>query len=158
MGALLAVRVTVPLGKIRYLVAAAVGLALGLGTYTFVYAKGYSYLGHDPAACANCHAMWDQYAGWQRGSHRLAAQCADCHTPFNPVGKYAVKAWDGFWHSYYFTTNSYPDNIRITELSRRVAEGQCRACHETVVAGMQARAGRQSEISCISCHAQVGHP
>jgi len=32
-----------------------VGIAAGLGVYTFVYAKGYSYITNDPAACANCH-------------------------------------------------------------------------------------------------------
>jgi cytochrome c nitrite reductase small subunit len=32
------------------------GLAVGLGAYTFVYARGYAYLSNDPAACANCHA------------------------------------------------------------------------------------------------------
>ena len=26
------------------------GIALGLGAYTFVYARGYSYLGHDPGS------------------------------------------------------------------------------------------------------------
>ena len=130
------------------------GLALGVGAFTFVYARGYSYLGHDSAACNNCHAMNDQYAGWLKGSHRQAAQCADCHTPFNPVGKYAVKAWDGFWHSYYFTSNTYPDNIQITPLGIRVVEGQCRACHANTVD--QIRAGTE-EVSCVRCHATVGH-
>lgn len=148
---------SLPKGRLRYGLAALAGVALGLGTYTFVYAKGYSYLGHDPAACANCHAMWDQYAGWQRGSHRVAATCADCHTPFNIAGKYAVKAWDGFWHSYYFTTNTYPDNIRITELSRRVTEGQCRACHTPITQNIDAHGGGRNELSCIPCHATVGH-
>jgi cytochrome c nitrite reductase small subunit len=133
------------------------GIAVGVGLFTFVYAKGYSYLGHDAAACNNCHAMNAQYAGWMRGSHRRAAQCADCHTPFNLAGKYAVKAWDGFWHSYYFTTNTYPDNIEITALGRRVAEGQCRACHQAIVANMAAHGGREGEASCIRCHASVGH-
>ena len=32
--------------------AALVGVAGGLGLYTFVYAKGYSYITNDPAACA----------------------------------------------------------------------------------------------------------
>lgn len=138
-------------------VAAVLGISLGLAAYTFLYAKGYSYLGHASEACANCHAMNEQYAGWIRGSHRQAAQCADCHTPFNPVGKYAIKAWDGFWHSYYFTTNTYPDNIRITDLTRRVTEGQCRACHAPIVAQIAGPHGEGSRTSCIRCHAQVGH-
>lgn len=35
----------------------AIGAAIGLGAFTFVYARGSSYLGRDPAACANCHVM-----------------------------------------------------------------------------------------------------
>lgn len=139
------------------LLAGLFGIVIGLGVYTFVYAQGYSYLGHDSSACANCHAMNEHYAGWMRGSHRRAAQCADCHTPFNPVGKYAIKAWDGFWHSYYFTTDTYPDNIEITSLSRRVTEGQCRACHAPIVAQLTGPHAEGGEVSCIRCHAQVGH-
>ena len=38
-----------------------VGVAFGIGLYTFAYAKGWSYLSDDPAACANCHVMREQY-------------------------------------------------------------------------------------------------
>ncbi|HET7707669.1 MAG TPA: NapC/NirT family cytochrome c, partial [Thermoanaerobaculia bacterium] len=69
-----------------------VGLAAGLGAYTFVYAKGYSYLTNDPAACANCHVMDSYYSGWLKGPHRAVAACNDCHTPHNFIGKYATKA------------------------------------------------------------------
>ena len=58
--------------------AALVGVAGGLGLYTFVYAKGYSYITNDPAACANCHVMNDQYDGWLKSSHRAIAVCNDC--------------------------------------------------------------------------------
>ena len=44
-----------------------VGLALGVGASTFVYARGASYLTNDPAACVNCHVMREQY-GWIAGS------------------------------------------------------------------------------------------
>ena len=90
-----------------------VGLGAGLGAYTFVYAKGYSYLTNDPAACANCHVMESYYSGWLKGPHRAVAACNDCHTPHNFVGKYATKASNGFWHSFYFTTGAYPDNLEI---------------------------------------------
>ncbi len=46
------------------LAAAAAGLALGIGAYAFHAAKGTSYLGNDPATCANCHVMQGHYAGW----------------------------------------------------------------------------------------------
>ena len=59
------------------------GLLVGLGLYTFVYARGASYLTNDPAACANCHVMSEQYDGWLKSSHHAVAVCNDCHTPHN---------------------------------------------------------------------------
>lgn len=35
------------------LIGVALGLAIGLGGFTFIYSKGYSYLTNNPAACAN---------------------------------------------------------------------------------------------------------
>ncbi len=147
-------RRTAPLAAVAVIVA---GAAVGLGLFTFVYAKGYAYLGHDAKTCDNCHAMNEQYAGWMKGGHRNAAQCADCHMPANLVGKYAVKGWDGFWHSYYFTAGSYPENIQITKLGERVVEGQCRHCHRAIVVNIAAHAGREGDLACIRCHADVGH-
>ena len=98
----------------RYLAAGLVGLLIGIGSYTFVYAKGYSYLTNDPRACANCHIMQDHFDAWTRSSHRSVAVCNDCHTPPGLVPKYMTKARNGFWHSFYFTTGRYPDPLRIT--------------------------------------------
>jgi cytochrome c nitrite reductase small subunit len=44
-------------GRIALIFALSLGLAAGLGAFTFVYARGYSYLSNDPSACANCHIM-----------------------------------------------------------------------------------------------------
>jgi cytochrome c nitrite reductase small subunit len=68
------------------------GCTLGLGGYTFVYAKGFSYLTNDPEACANCHTMREQFDGGTRSSHRAAAVCNDCHTPPGAIRKYVTKA------------------------------------------------------------------
>src|SRR5690349_7657484 len=103
-----------------------VGVIAGTGGYAFIYAKGYSYLSNDPAACANCHVMRAQYDAWIKSSHHSVAACNDCHTPHNPIGKYAVKANNGFFHSFYFTTGKYPDNIEITRFDRSVTEAACR--------------------------------
>ena len=73
------------------LLALLVGIGCGVGGYAFIYAKGYSYLLNDPAACSNCHAMRIQYEAWMKSSHHSAATCNDCHMPHNLVGKYAVK-------------------------------------------------------------------
>ncbi|HEY0997648.1 MAG TPA: cytochrome c nitrite reductase small subunit [Gemmatimonadaceae bacterium] len=142
--------------------AALLGAAIGLGAYTFGYAKGYSYLGHDPAACANCHVMQEHFSAWEKGSHRAVATCNDCHTPHNVVGKYAVKANNGFWHSFYFTTGNFPDPIRITPRNHRVTENACRHCHAGITDAIE-HGGRaddargNEEFSCVRCHRHVGH-
>lgn len=96
------------LGTIRGLIfGITVGAAAGLGLFTFVYAKGGSYLTDNPAACANCHVMKEQYDGWLKSPHRTVAVCNDCHTPANFVGKYYTKALNGYRHSYAFTTGKF---------------------------------------------------
>ncbi len=134
-----------------------IGLALGVGAYTFVYAKGYSYLSNDPRACANCHVMEDQYAGWLKSSHRSVATCNDCHTPHHLVGKYATKAENGFWHSFYFTTGAYPENIQAREKSRHITENACRRCHAGIAADISSAHAHTTGVSCIQCHGHVGH-
>jgi cytochrome c nitrite reductase small subunit len=142
------------------------GTVIGLGVFTFGYAKGYSYLGHDPAACANCHVMSEHFAAWTKGSHHTVATCNDCHAPHTVVGKFAVKAKNGFWHSFYFTTGGYPDPLRITEGNRKVTEETCRYCHQQITEAIDspaanhgaAGASREKQpMSCARCHRYVGH-
>jgi cytochrome c nitrite reductase small subunit len=134
------------------------GAAAGLGAYTLVYAKGYSYLTNDPAACANCHVMSEQYDGWLKASHRAVAVCNDCHVPEGLAGRYWTKARNGFWHSYYFTSQTFDEPIRASASSRAIAEANCRRCHGPVVQAMGAPSHRGGEaLSCIRCHGSVGH-
>jgi cytochrome c nitrite reductase small subunit len=137
---------------------AVLGAAVGLGIYTFAYAKGWSYMTNDPKACANCHVMTEQYDGWLKGSHRSVAVCNDCHVPHNFVAKYYVKAKNGFWHSFYFTTQNFPEPIQIAPGSRSITEAACRNCHTATVQAMGTppHAGSR-EVSCIRCHGSVGH-
>ena len=65
----------------------AIGLAIEVGTYTFVYARGYSYMTDNAEACVNCHIMQDQFSGWVKSSHRAVAVCNNCHTPPGVVAK-----------------------------------------------------------------------
>src|SRR5688500_19495968 len=117
----------------------AIGLATGVGLYTFVYAKGYSYLSNNPGSCANCHVMREQYDGWQKSSHHTVATCNDCHTPPDFFGKYAVKASNGFWHSYYFTLGGFHEPIQIKGSNLKVAEQSCRYCHHQMVESITVR-------------------
>ena len=145
----------------RLIIVAAVlaGLTIGIGGYTFVYAKGYSYLTNDPAACANCHIMRDHYSAWTRASHRSVAVCNDCHTPPGLVPKYLTKAQNGFWHSFYFTTGRYPDPLRITPRNHDVTELGCRKCHSEVTASIDPLHTETSHggLTCTKCHNDVGH-
>lgn len=140
------------------MVGVALGVALGVGAYTFGYAKGWSYLTNNPAACANCHIMWDQYDAWHKASHRSVATCNDCHTPAALIPKYLVKAENGFWHSFYFTTGTFDDPIRARAVSVRVIEDNCRRCHAEIVDQIDPRAVHGREMECIRCHRDVGHP
>lgn len=133
------------------------GLAAGAGGFTFVYGKGGSYLTNDPAACANCHVMRAQYDAWQRGDHRHVAVCNDCHTPHDLVGKYYVKARNGFWHSYWFTTGGFHEPIMITDASRRVTEERCRDCHADIVRLIDGAHAEETPRACTSCHRFAGH-
>jgi len=136
----------------------AAGLALGFGAYTFVYAKGYSYLTNDPAACANCHVMTEYYDGWMKSSHRAVAVCNDCHTPTGVVGKYSTKASNGFWHSFAFTTGEFPDPLRIKPHNREIAEQTCQKCHLEIVQAIEGPHAVTTQLGCIRCHGAVGHP
>lgn len=135
------------------------GVVAGLGAYTFIYAKGYSYLTNNPEACTNCHVMRAQYDAWLKSSHHSAATCNDCHTPHNLIGKYAVKANNGFWHSFYFTTGWYPDTIEITRFDHNVTEDACRRCHESITTAIDGNVphGTARSVRCTRCHNSVGH-
>jgi cytochrome c nitrite reductase small subunit len=141
----------------------AIGSLIGLGGFTFVYARGYSYLRNDPAACANCHVMAEHFSAWQKGSHRTAATCNDCHTPHDLLGKYRVKAMNGFWHSFYFTTGRYPDPLRITPPNHEVTEEACRYCHADLTVAIDhggvsgPSEGSEDRLTCTRCHRYVGH-
>lgn len=140
--------------------AALVGIAAGVGAFTFIYAKGASYLGNDPTTCANCHVMTDHFHAWSQSSHRAVAGCNDCHAPHGPISKYLVKGINGWNHSVAFTTGDFPEPIRITSMNRDVTEGQCRYCHQPIVDAIDPphAADPDVNVSCIRCHRQVGHP
>lgn len=136
---------------------AAIGIAIGGGLYTFVYARGASYLSDNPAACANCHIMQDHYDAWQKSSHRAVATCNDCHTPSGLVPKYASKAKNGFFHSLHFTTGNYPDPLRITAGNREITETACRSCHGSITHAIETHP-KGERLPCLQCHDDVGHP
>lgn len=136
---------------------ALLGAVIGFGGFTFAYGEGISYFSTDPAACANCHVMHEQFDAWMASSHRRVAGCIDCHLPHATVPKYLAKADNGFFHSWAFTFEDFPEPIRIKPRNHRILQRNCVDCHEEMV-GELLHATRTGEaVECIQCHADVGH-
>lgn len=134
------------------------GSLIGVGFFTFIYAKGASYLTSDPAACANCHTMDEHYQAWTASSHGKVAGCNDCHSPHdNIVQKYANKGVNGFFHGLAMTTGDHPDNIRIKNYNLKITEEACLYCHADITSEMRSVRAHSQKQSCVSCHRTVGH-
>lgn len=134
------------------------GIPVGVGLFTFGYAKGFSYLSTDPRACVNCHIMNPQYDAWIKSGHRHSAGCVDCHLPHSGLEKWIAKADAGFRHSAAFTLQNFKEPIEITPGDRQLVLENCLRCHGDFVEALRAEtASRGSEVDCLHCHAGVGH-
>ena len=140
------------------LLAVLAGVLLGVGGYTFLYAKGLSYMSDDPEVCINCHIMQPQYDSWQKSSHHGVAVCVDCHLPHDFLGKYIAKAENGWHHSKAFTLQNFHEPIMIKAPNARILQDNCLACHQDLahelVVGVN---GPAEEVRCVHCHVMVGH-
>lgn len=143
--------------------AGALGVAVGLGLFTFHEAKGTSYLSNDPGACINCHVMNEQYDGWMHGPHGRVTTCNDCHVPHDLVGKYATKMEHGWRHSKAFTLGDFHEPIRITPSSLEAVLHNCVRCHGSMTDSVTSHAASYPTIgpveptNCVHCHANVAH-
>lgn len=149
-------------GYLPLVLAVVLGIAVGIGAYTFSYAKGFSYFGTDPKACVNCHIMEPQYAGWQKSSHHTVAACIDCHLPASFVPKYIAKAENGYRHGKLFTTQTFEEPITVKADGLRILQSNCERCHAALVHDMVSVAtetarGQENPVPCIHCHWTVGH-
>jgi cytochrome c nitrite reductase small subunit len=135
-----------------------IGIAAGIGAYTFRYAEGLSYFSTDPKACVNCHIMRPQYDSWQKSSHHGVAVCIDCHLPHGFVQKYLAKAENGYRHSKEFTAQTFHEPITVQARGRAILQQNCVACHDSMTHEIaQAPRGELDTLRCVRCHAGVGH-
>lgn len=135
-----------------------VGILAGSGGFTFFYAEGLSYLSNDPAACANCHIMREQYDGWQKAGHHQAATCNDCHIPHEFVPKYFAKMQNGLKHSTYFTLQNFHEPIQVSAGGKITLQESCISCHADLVGQIAYHPGNDGQqLDCVRCHAGVGH-
>ncbi len=133
------------------------GVVAGSGGYTFYYAEGASYLSNDPRACVNCHIIREQFAGWQNSSHHAAATCNDCHVPHDFIGKYWVKATNGYHHSRSFTLQDFHEPIQIRPGNREVLNRNCVYCHADLTSEIRHADAATTTMDCVRCHDAVGH-
>ena len=141
-----------------FILCCALGLPAGIGGYTFVYAKGFSYFSANPNYCTNCHAMNEQYDSWMKSGHKHAAVCVDCHLPHSGAEKWISKADQGFRHSLAFTLQNYKEPIEITGRDREIVLQNCIRCHSQFVhAVYEAPGATHEKMDCLHCHRRPGH-
>ena len=143
--------------KIYLLFSISAGIMVGLGSSTFFYARGYSYLSDSPEACKNCHIMNDEYYSWIKSSHHLAAVCNDCHTPKSFAGKWTTKGLNGWNHSYAFTTGDFHKPVQVNDRNRNIVEENCRYCHAVFTSNLTFHETENTKLECTSCHRSAGH-
>ncbi len=143
-----------PTRRRLFLILYALAVPVGVGTFTFVYAKGFSYLSTDPKACVNCHVMNEQYDAWTKSGHRHTATCVECHLPHAGLAKWIAKADHGFRHSAAFTLQNFKEPIEITPHDRALVQENCVRCHGDVVEAIH---GDAPDTDCMHCHAGAGH-
>ncbi|HNU68476.1 MAG TPA: cytochrome c nitrite reductase small subunit [Myxococcota bacterium] len=146
-----------------------VGALGGVGLFTFSYANGPAYLGNDPATCAQCHIMNDQFDSWRKGPHHASATCNDCHLPPQFPGKYVAKGLNGYHHSMGFTFQSptpdepgartvFHEPIRIKDFNSQILQDNCLRCHGDMVHDIvRGSTWADDAIRCVHCHSAVGH-
>ncbi len=144
-------------GALMLFVGIGIGVAAGVGSYTFVYARGFSYISDNPMTCANCHVMQGHYDAFLKSSHSAVASCNDCHTPEGFFSKHFVKAINGWNHAVAFTTGDFHEPIQIKPFNRAITEESCRKCHSDFVHNIDITYPDGQRISCIRCHDSVGH-
>jgi cytochrome c nitrite reductase small subunit len=140
------------------------GIFFGLGFYALYISKAPSYLSDNPETCINCHVMNSYYHDWAHSSHRIVANCNDCHVPHdNLFHKYLFKAQDGLRHASVFTLRNEPFAIYIREEGRKAVQSNCIRCHEQVT-GMeflgQVLPGYHNHLrerQCLDCHRNTPH-
>lgn len=148
------------IGLAYVILACSLGLASGVGLFTFGYGQGASYLSNQPETCTNCHIMQDYYDSWQKSSHHHVAVCNDCHLSHHPIGKWVTKADNGFFHSLAFTLGNFHEPIRIKPRNTRVTQNACLHCHETIAHDtlfLEADPDPATAFNCVRCHSDVGH-
>jgi cytochrome c nitrite reductase small subunit len=72
------------------------------------------------------------------------------------VSGYTAKAYNGFMHSFAFTTGKHPEPIRIKQINKNIVLKNCLNCHEQLFKS-DPRHMQSKEFNCLHCHQGIGH-
>lgn len=106
--------------------------------------------------CGRCHAMDTQVHTYLNSVHAAEAHCGDCHDPHGLVTGSAYAAYTGTRDVYRVVTNTTPEVIRTTTMSKKVIQGNCVRCH-TDVLGSIGDTMQTSGRHCFECHKKIVH-
>jgi len=134
------------------------GAGLAILGFLMMLATKIPALGLSEASfCGTCHAMDFQVTSYQQSTHSVAADCGDCHDPHGLVTGSAYAAFTGTRDVYRVVTNTTPAEIRATNMSKSVLQGNCLRCHEDVVMPYVGDTRLDGGRNCFDCHRQIVH-
>ncbi len=129
-------------------------VVLGFGAMlsTKIPALGFAEVGF----CGRCHAMDVQASTYLDSVHAQEAHCGDCHDPHGLVTGSAYAAFTGTRDVYRVVTNTTPEVIKATNMSKNVLQGNCVRCHADVL-GFIGDTMQNSGRYCFECHKKIVH-
>lgn len=107
--------------------------------------------------CGKCHVMDYQVSTYSHSSHAREANCGDCHDPHGLVTGSMYAAFTGTRDVYRVVTNTTPDEIRATDMSKKVIQGNCLRCHGDIM-GDIGDTSQNGGAYCFQCHRNIVHP
>jgi cytochrome c nitrite reductase small subunit len=107
--------------------------------------------------CGMCHAMDYQVNTYLHSPHAQEANCGDCHDPHGLVTGSMYAVYTGSRDVYRVVTNTIPSEIRATDLSKKVIQGNCLRCHGDIM-GDIGDTSQNGGAYCFQCHRNTVHP
>ena len=115
--------------------------ALGLSTVEF---------------CGSCHVMEEQVETFVHSSHKIAADCGDCHVPHELVYGAFDKAYTGTKDLIGVILDKDPFTIEAGTHSKNVIQANCVRCHQAFLNEVGNTMDENGKY-CFDCHKNTPH-
>jgi len=107
--------------------------------------------------CGRCHVMQEQVDTYQHSPHRQTTNCGACHDPHGLLTGSVYASYTGTRDVYRVVTNTTPEEIRITDMSKRVVQNNCLRCHGDIMQEI-GDTSQNGGNHCFHCHREIIHP